>query len=450
MIRLPKDTEITLPLLQELLDEHSKECGGDIKKWHNAYMGKHDILFAPAKPKHKPDNRIVVNFAKFIVDTTVGFFIGNPIKTVCEDKGASEYVEFTDQYNAQDDKNYELAKMCSIYGKGYEVYYTDEESEQCTAVLSPLEAFMVCDDTLAEKEMFFIRRYTDRDGNEFGEVQDKTYKRQFAVTGGVRWLDEWQPHYYRGVPATEYSENKERQSVFAPVLNLNNAYNKALSEAADSNEYFADAYLKILGPKLEDGDTEHIRDNRIINFEGEFEPGKIVVEFMDRPSNDAAQEHFLDRTERLIFHIGQTANVSDENFGTNSGIAMLYKIWSTTNIGKTKTRKFENGLRRRYKLMFGHPASKAPADAWTQLKFQFTPNVPENLLEEAQIAAQLDGVVSRKTQLKTLSVVDNVDEEIEALDKEAEEAQKKAMETMMFAADNRPDDEEGLTDEVDG
>lgn len=42
------------------------------------------------------------------------------------------------------------------------------------------------------------------------------------------------------------------------------------------------------------------------------------------------------------------------------------------NLEKTKERKFISGMNRRYKLLFSHPASKVPADAWVQLHYRFT------------------------------------------------------------------------------
>jgi SPP1 family phage portal protein len=111
-----KDEEITEVLLMEFLDKHRVEANGRLKDLHNAYMSDHDILHQPAKPAYKPDNKIVVNFPKYIVDTMNGFFIGIPVKTVAEDEAVSDYVEYLDQYNDQDDNNAELSKICSIYG----------------------------------------------------------------------------------------------------------------------------------------------------------------------------------------------------------------------------------------------------------------------------------------------------------------------------------------------
>ena len=71
-------------------------------------------------------------------------------------------------------------------------------------------------------------------------------------------------------------------------------------------------------------------------------------------------------------------------------------------------------------MLFGHPASKATDDAWVQLHYQFTPNIPANLLEEAQIAAQMEGITSQETQLKVLSIVDNVQDELEKIEEENE------------------------------
>lgn len=436
MFRMPKDEELTLVQLQQFLDRHVSEVKNRYEKLYNAYKSDHEILHEPPKPKYKPDNRIVVNFPKYIVDTMNGFFIGNPIKTVADDKAVSEYVEYLEQYNDQDDKNAELSKICSIFGKGYEMYYADEESELCTAYLSPIDAFMIKDDSIIGRPLYFVRRYTDNDNIEWGSISNNAYVRNFKITGGITWVDEdWQPHYFSGVPATEYVENAEMQGIFEPVLSPINAYNKAISEKANDVDYFADAYMKILGTKLENDDLAHIRDNRIINFEGDG-VDKLVVDFMGKPESDTTQENHLNRLERLIFHISMVANISDENFGTASGVALKYKLQAMMNLAKTKERKFTSGMNRRYKLLFSHPASKVPADAWVQLHYKFTPNIPANLLEEAQVAAQMEGITSHETQLKVLSVVDNVQNELEKIEEENRDREESAIDRMMFESVN--------------
>ena len=183
-------------------------------------------------------------------------------------------------------------------------------------------------------------------------------------------------------------------------------------------DYFADAYLKILGPTLDEDGMKNIRSNRIINFDGEAE--KLIVEFLQKPDGDTTQENLINRLECLIFQISMVANISDDNFGTQSGIALKYRLLSMSNLGKTKERKFISGMNRRYRLIFSNPVSGMQRDAWTSIKYKFTQNIPANVLDEAQTASQLTGIVSKETQLELLSVVENVKDEVERIEKDTD------------------------------
>ena len=52
--------------------------------------------------------------------------------------------------------------------------------------------------------------------------------------------------------------------------------------------------------------------------------------------------------------------------------------------------------------------------------------------EEAQTATQLEGVVSKETQLSVLSIVPNVSEEIERMKEEQKASEDSAVERFMF------------------
>ena len=134
---------MTPELLAEYMGRHKREISGRYQRLHDAYENKYAIDFLPPKPDWKPDNRIPVNFAKYITDTMNGFFIGIPIKTTSDDKRVDEYLEFLDQYNDQDDNNAELSKICSIYGSGYEMYFVDETGNIGITYLTPMDAFMI-------------------------------------------------------------------------------------------------------------------------------------------------------------------------------------------------------------------------------------------------------------------------------------------------------------------
>ena len=84
----------------------------------------------------------------------------------------------------------------------------------------------------------------------------------------------------------------------------------------------------------------------------------------------------IDRLERLIFQISMVADISDENFGTSSGIALKYKLQAMSNLAKTKERKFNSGMNRRYMLIFSNPVSGMLKDDWVKVKPIFTTELP--------------------------------------------------------------------------
>ena len=434
--RISPDEELTDAKLSRFIARHAAESTFRYKQLQDAYETDFPIFHENPKPEWKPDNRIAVNFAKYIVDTMNGYFIGNPIKITVDggEETIEKYIEFLDQYNDQDDNNAELSKICSIYGKGYEMYYNDEEGNVGIIYLDPTEAFMIYDDSVLKRERYFVRLYRDEDNVLHGSVSDQEKVRWFTIKGKIVWNEQEQLHYFNGVPATEYRENKECQGIFEPVMSIINAFNKAISEKANDVDYFADAYLKIIGTLLDEDELKHIRSDRVINFDGDGE--SVIVDFLQKPNGDTTQENLLDRLQNLIFLIAMVANISDENFGTSSGIAMAYKLQGMSNLRKTKERKFTSGMNRRYKLIFSNPGNAMKKDDWVKLHYKFTPNVPANLLEESQIAQNLSGVVSQETQLGVLSVVDNPKTEIERIDKEEEKPKDVVMQQLFVDKTN--------------
>ncbi|WP_207741582.1 phage portal protein [Eubacterium maltosivorans] len=422
IFRVSSGTPMTPDLLAKHIQKHKQLVQERFKPLIDAYKNDYKILHQSKKAEYKPDNHIPVNFAKYIVDTMNGFFLGIPIKVSHNDEVIAATLEYLDQYNDQDDGNAELSKICSIYGRGYEMYFEDECSEIGITHLDPTQAFMIYDDSILERPLYFVRYYQDSQNIERGSWSDGQMIQHFENRGTYVFTDDPKIHGFDGVPATEFVENEERMGIFESVLPMINAYNKALSEKANDVDYFADAYLKVLGAALSEDKLTELRDTRIINLEGD-DAEKMIVEFLQKPDADATQENLIDRLERLIFQISMVANISDENFGQSSGIALKYKLQSMSNLAKTKERKFTSGMNRRYKLIFSNPIISISGtgihrEDWVGIRYKFTPNIPANLLEESQVAGNLKGLVSQETQLSVLSIVDNAKQEIERMDEE--------------------------------
>lgn len=418
------DKELTPELLGEFINEH-RERLKRYQRLMKMYKGQHDILFQEKKELSKPDNRLVVNFAKYIVDTLNGYFIGNPIKTVHPDKVVSDQMKRIAKRNSQNDNNAELSKMCSIYGHAYEFLWLDNDLNNRVTYMDPQDAFVIYDDTIAQEPLYGVHILTDETGRSFGTIYSRNDEKDFYTNDKQKIvIDENSlvEHFFDDVPLIEYIENEERQSAFENVESLINAYNKALSEKANDVDYFADAYLAILGAVLDEEMLNKIRDNRIINLKA-GNTDKLKVEFLDKPNADTTQENLINRLELLIFQNSMVSNINDESFGTSSGIALKFKLQSMENLSLMKERKFNNSMVKRFKMMFAVPTNFVGADkeGYLDIDYIFTRNIPNNLVEEAETAKNLAGITSKKTQLSALSVVDNVQDELDQIEQERSE-----------------------------
>lgn len=401
--------EIDSALLAYYISKHKTEISRYEMLW-KMYRGRHAIVDAEEKDSYKPDNRIVANFARYVVETFNGYFMGKPVTVSHEDPELSKQVNRLMKLNDQDDNNAELSKLVRIYGRAYEFLYQNENTETCITYNSPLDMFMVYDDTIAQRPFFAVRYYLNEDNRLQGEIytSDKVYD---FIQGekGYQIIND-QPHYYQDVPVIEYVNNDERQGIFEPVISMINAFNKALSEKANDVDYFADAYLAILGVQLDKDGLQKIRDNRIINFFGTDDPEQIkniVVEFLQKPDGDSSQEHLLDRLEKLIYQMAMVTNLNSESFGNASGVGLLFKLQEMENLALAAERKFTSGMNRRFKMLFRLPTNvlSSQSEEWFNLEFTFHRNIPRDVLSEINAAQEAAGLLPLEDRVSMVSTV---------------------------------------------
>jgi len=425
--RVPSDRELTAELMAEMLFDYRSYHLERLFRLERAYEGDYKILHKLPKDKWKPDNRLVTNYAKQLTDTMGGYFLGIPVKVMSDDEAVTDFLAQWEAVNTSDDLDAELGKTSDIYGTAYELMWRDADAKPRSSVVPPTQCFLIRDDTVSGDILAAVRfwpdvnRFDNKPDAIRGTLYDSTYETPFEMQGWVKFGDPI-AHGYPDVPIAEYVGNEERRGLYEGVLSLIDAHNEALSEKANDVDYYADAYLKVLGAKLDPDTLDTLRDSRIINLAGRDTEG-LDVAFLAKPDSDGTQEHLLDRLEQLIFSLSMVADIDDEDFGTASGIAIRYRLQAMSDLAMTKERKFRRGMARRWRLVSGYAGSPISDDAWVGLSYKFTRNLPANLLEESQIADNLSGVTSERTQLSVLSIVDDPGKEIE---RKAEETDAQA------------------------
>ena len=420
LLTVPVDTEVTAQIVTEAIRLHLSKLVPTYRENENLYLSDHKILHNIAKDAWKPDNRLVVNYAKYIVDMFNGYFIGIPATVSHDDQVISDYVNDFRKFNDMEDSESELSKLVDIFGHAFWYVYQDEDGNTRVTYNSPMNMLVVHDNSVAERPKFAIRYMIDEEtGAGTGEVVTDKETIYFTLdNAGDVSFGERTNHIYSRLPIIEVIENEERRGIFESVKTLLNALNKAVSEKANDVDYFADAYLKIIGMELDDEVSSSIRDNRVFNLWGES-GSQLDVDFLQKPNADQTQENLIVLLRDAIFNISMVANLSDKDFGNSSGTALAYKLQAMDNLAKSKDRKMQSGFNRLYEVVLSVPTTQVPADAWSELNYKFTRNVPKNTLEEAQIVSQLNGQVSDETKLSVLSIVQDPKEELERMEEES-------------------------------
>lgn len=441
----PKDDEITMADLLKFISKN-KSLAEEYKHNLEMYKGNHNILNKQPR-QFGPDNKLVANLPHYIVDTYNGFFTGIPPKVTLDDKETNTLLQEWNDENSLQDKLSEISKQADIFGRSLAFVYQDEDSQTRIAYSSPVNSFMVYDDTVSRQPLAFVRYWKNTDGIQVGMVyySDKTISFE-----GSKFGDEML-NPYKMVPAVEFYGNEERQGVFDNVKTLIDELDRVLSQKANQVEYFDNAYLKILGVDLDqDGDGQPDADligNQMI-YSPDADATNATVDFISKPDGDNMQEHIIDRLVSMIYQISMVANLNDEAFaGNSSGVALQYKLLPMRNMAANKERKFRQALRRLYRIVFsvGTVLPEVHSEGWRELVFTFKRNLPDDISNDADIAQKLQGMVSQETLLSILPFVNDPQEEIKRINKEKQENMQQALKYGPAALDqDKPDgDEDG-------
>lgn len=446
------ETSIDKLVIRDLIVKHRKFVA-DLARNKRYYEGKHKIA---GETERK--NRLVCNHAKDIADTASSYFVGNPISYRADEgidiKPLTDALETAGADEADGDNGVDL----SIYGRAYEYIYVKQgETVLSIKNLSPENTFIVYDDSIEENELFAVYYYVRKNAADSTDkafiatvlTQNYRYVLNISDIDSQQVLTESpEPHYMGEVPVIEYLNNKMGIGDYELQIPLIDAYNSLMSDRITDKEQFIDSILALYGFMLSDdeatdaeGKTAAQRLKRDKIMDGLPKDGR--AEYLTRTYDESGVEILKKAIEQDIHKFSHVPCMTDEAFGGNvSGVAMEFKLLGLENITKIKTRYYRRGLRKRLRVFCSFLSKKGISIDPNGITATFTRALPKNLLEISQIVANLWGKVSKKTLLSQVPFVDNVDDEVAAVEKEAEEALKHQQEMFGIGSNTPPDEDE--------
>jgi SPP1 family phage portal protein len=424
-IHLSEDTEITPDLIKVLIDHHSKSLHR-YEVLQNYYKGK-TIIFDRKKDDHKANNKLVFDYAGYIIDVLQGLFVGKPI-SYTPAEGAEKYMEEMQKIldaNDEQDENTELAKMMGINGRGYEIVYVNENKEICFNEIKPQNMIFVYDnkikpeplfavylpdaDTVGENKKQFIYAYTKKENIVYS-----------TENGGMVEIERT-PNIFGEVPVIEFMNNDEGIGDYERVLTLIDEVNVLQSDTSNDFEESTDAILLLYGMLNADAeDIERIKKDRILLLDS---MSGQSAGWLTKEINDTALQSYKKTLDEAIHKFAKVPNLSDENFAGNiSGEAMKFKLFATNQIIAQKQRKFKTALTQRLYLITKVMQLKAQTTGdYKDIQVNFNENTPYNELDNANLVKTLiDAGASRQLAFSKLRGVDDVSKELELQDKQKE------------------------------
>lgn len=449
---LNEDGSVPVELLVKCFEKHNR-MQKRYEKMHRYYDGKHDILQRTLSSDLLPNNKLICNHAEYITDMSVGYVFGTPI-SYTGDESIEQLNDIFIEID-EDSHNNELALECSVCGVGYELLYMNDEDVPTPelAVLSPLNAFLVVDDTVKHKPMFAVSyspKYDIHDtlkGFDVCVYTDMKVIRYFFTTlqdKSPKLIDE-EEHYFGAVPVIEYQNNKKLKGDFEGVISLIDAYNLLQSDRVNDKEQMVDALLAVVGASLGDDQDEKVETARLLKEMKiiELDEGgdaKWLVKGLNEQQTEILKKSLKDD----IHEFSKVPCLTDENFvGNASGVAMKYKLLGFEQLGKTKERYFKKGLRQRLKLMANIENIRAKNIDVKTIDITMKRSLPVDDELLARIAQETDGFISWETRVQRFDSEIDIEEERKRLEEERQksiEETQKAFGSYEFKEGNEDDD----------
>lgn len=427
-------TELTESKMQKIILDWMCHDKARMEKYKSYYEGNHPILERVYTDPNVPNNKVVSNFAFDMVSQYSGFLSGVPIQYVSQED-ISDIINIL-EYNDVHSEDVNFLENALKYGQAFELFYLDAEANQRFKVIDSLEMIPIYYNDLDAELMAVIRLYSandvDKQLDTFVDVYTETEIIHYKSNTGFQNFSfiSKTPHHYGMCPCTVFYLNNDHTSIFDRVVTLQDAYNNLLSDEVNDMEAFTDALLALQGLEGTDSeDIQQMKKDRVLLL-----PEDANAFWITKDASKQATNELLDRIERLIERIGACPDLTDESFGTNSGIAIQYRLLSMENNASKIEAQMKKALLRRLELICQIQQILSTEFAWRDINIIFTRNIPQNLLEIAQIINQFRGLVSDKTLLGQIPFVTDVDEEQEQLTLERK-AQNDAYSDFIYTED---------------
>ncbi len=420
--------------------EKAERAAGRYRKLERYYRGQHPVL---ERRRAEDEVRVAVNYAKYVVDTALGYYLGEPVKYDSNersegglfggqavrlkggrDKRKVDLSTLLECYDRQhiSQVDLELGRDMGIYGEALELCYgsSEEVPYPRSAKIHPGNGILVCDDTVEHNKLFAVlweqresvtgeRYYT---ATVYTDRTEKEFRSGDLKTAVFHQVGETRAHFFGEVPVIAYRNNGEGQGDFEQIISLIDAYDELLSSRLTDKKKFVDALLVFFGMTLREGDEGRLAREKFLDGA----PLDARAEYIQKTFDESSVQVLADSLVREMHKMTMTVDMSDEKFAGNaSGQALKLKLLTMNLLVKGKMRRMESGLKERFRMVNRWLCTMGCMDevSTNDVDVVFTVSMPIDEGEIVDRVTRLQGIVDDQTLLSQLWFVRDPAEALE-------------------------------------
>ena len=420
--------EITIQNVSDWLNSFKNNILPTRQKLGSYYDGKNAIVKQGAV-KGRPNYSINVNMAKYIIDVATSYAFGNPIKYTTDNQNALKILDrlkYIHKNCCIAEVDFQQGGDMATFGVSYQLVMAlagtgKIEDRILFKHLNPLQTFYVVDNTILENPICAVYFY------EYVEARVKKTKIYVYDAENLTILDGSEnnlaiessdPHNMGAIPVIQCLNNDDAFSDIYCITDLLDSLSLAVSNSTDNLQSIANAILAVSGGTLNKEQLELINKEKTMNL-----PQGCSAQWVIKNVDPTAEQQQVDNLLNFIFQIAQVPDLTDDAFaGNQSGVAMQYKLWGLDQLWVTKTTKYKKAIVQRLKILMHllQYQFTSTVQMLDEINITFDKNLPRDNSAEYTMVNTLKDVVSKRTLLENISIVDDVEKEIQALDEEAE------------------------------
>ena len=371
--------------------------------------------------------KVSCNYIKKFVKEETSYSVGNPI-TYASKSGNENIVDSLDSVMENFNENHDINVFANmvLFSKAYEILFIDKFGDLQAKSISPVNGYHLEDEQGNTTAFIHCYKRVNAEGEviEYVDFYDSEYIYHLDKEG--KEIAEATKHVFDEVPVgvAKLSEYGVADTLYNDIKGLQDALETNLSDITNEVSDFRNSYMVMKGLSLGDDDAERVQTAKELKELGMLEISEEGdLKFLEKNVNDSFVVNTLNTIEKKIYELTSHINHNDSEATSNaSGVALKSRLISLMQRCNINQNSYKELLKTRIRIILNFLSLTGEENNWKDIKITFTPCIPSDDSQVADMIAKLDGIVSKSTLRTLLTFVENSAEEQDKIDKEMQDA----------------------------